>query len=746
MRRGQRDARQLYRAGRHDPAVQHPAGRDRHRRRRRWYLRLPAVRDPRRVRRRLDGRPHARICRQEDREPRSEARGAGDRGAALVHPRLLGAGGGAARRACRPAQQGAARLFGDPLRVQLGDRQQWLRLRWPQRRHAVLQWPARRRDVDRAVLYDRADPGDCRQPRRQEIHAGDRRLVPHHRPAVGRPADRNHPDPWRPHIPSQPRARADRRSSRDDPWPAVLKGTPMSNTKTASIFSADLVGPAIGQSFRKLDPRALIRNPVLFVTATIALLLTILLLLGGEGLSVGFQIQLVVWLWLTVLFGTFAEALAEGRGRAQASSLRAAKSDLTAKLVLPKDSGCEIVPAAKLQRGQVVLVETGDLIPADGEVIEGVASVNEAAITGESAPVIREAGGDRSAVTAGTRVISDQIKVRVTQEPGQGFLDRMIALVEGAERQKTPNEIALTILLVGLTIIFLIAVATIPSFAAYAHGSIPVSELAALLITLIPTTIAALLSAIGIAGMDRLVRFNVLAKSGRAVEAAGDVDVLLLDKTGTITIGDRHASEFRPLRGVGLDDLAEAALLASLADETPEGRSIVVLAQRDHAIETRALPEGAEIIPFTAQTRISGVRLEEALIQKGAVDAVLRANPTAAETAAATELRRITDEIARAGMTPLAVAKDGKLLGVIALKDVIKAGVRERFAELRRMGIRTVMITGDNPLTAASIAAEAGVDDFLAEATPEDKLALIRSEQQGGKLVAMCGDGTNDAS
>ncbi|MGN6279884.1 MAG: potassium-transporting ATPase subunit KdpB [Sphingomonas sp.] len=517
------------------------------------------------------------------------------------------------------------------------------------------------------------------------------------------------------------------------------------STTTTSIFSAELVGPAIGQSFRKLDPRALIRNPVLFVTAVVATLLTLLLLLGGEGLSAGFQVQLVIWLWLTVLFGTFAEALAEGRGRAQASSLRAAKGDLTAKLMLPKEAGCEIVPAAKLQRGQIVLVETGDLIPADGEVIEGVASVNEAAITGESAPVIREAGGDRSAVTAGTRVISDAIKVRVTQEPGQGFLDRMIALVEGAERQKTPNEIALTILLVGLTIIFLIAVATIPGFASYAGGSIPVSELAALLITLIPTTIAALLSAIGIAGMDRLVRFNVLAKSGRAVEAAGDVDVLLLDKTGTITIGDRQASEFRTLRGIDLDDLADAALLASLADETPEGRSIVTLAQRDHAIDTRRLPADAEIIAFTAQTRLSGVRLGETLIQKGAVDAVLRANPGVGETAAATELRRITDEIARAGMTPLAVARDGKLLGVIALKDVIKAGVRERFAELRRMGIRTVMITGDNPLTAASIAAEAGVDDFLAEATPEDKLALIRSEQQGGKLVAMCGDGTNDA-
>ncbi|MGN6620967.1 MAG: potassium-transporting ATPase subunit KdpB [Sphingomonas sp.] len=516
-------------------------------------------------------------------------------------------------------------------------------------------------------------------------------------------------------------------------------------TTTSSIFSAELVMPAIRDAFRKLAPAALVKNPVLFTTAVVALLLTVLLALGGEGLSVGFQAQLVVWLWLTVLFGTFAEALAEGRGRAQASSLRAAKTDLTAKLVLPKGVGCEIIAASQLAKGQVVLVETGDLIPADGEVIEGVASVNEAAITGESAPVIREAGGDRSAVTAGTRVISDQIKVRVTQEPGQGFLDRMIALVEGAERQKTPNEIALTILLVGLTIIFLIAVATIPGFASYASGSIPVSELAALLITLIPTTIAALLSAIGIAGMDRLVRFNVLAKSGRAVEAAGDVDVLLLDKTGTITIGDRHASEFRALNGVGADRLADAAMLASLADETPEGRSIVTLAREAHKLTIQALPAGAEIIPFTAQTRISGVRIGATLIQKGAVDAILRANPGAGETAAATELRRMTDEIARAGMTPLAVARDGRLLGVIALKDIVKAGVRERFAELRRMGIRTVMITGDNPLTAASIAAEAGVDDFLAEATPEDKLALIRKEQQGGKLVAMCGDGTNDA-
>jgi len=517
----------------------------------------------------------------------------------------------------------------------------------------------------------------------------------------------------------------------------------MARTATKSLFTADLIVPAIGDAFKKLNPRDLIRNPVMFTTAVVAVLLTILLAVGSDGLATGFKLQLVVWLWLTVLFGTFAEALAEGRGKAQAASLRATKAELTANRL--KDGRTQQVAASQLRAGDVVLVETGDLIPADGEVIEGVASVNESAITGESAPVIREAGGDRSAVTAGTRVISDQIKVRVTVDPGQGFLDRMIALVEGAERQKTPNEIALTILLVGLTIIFLIAVGTIPGFASYARGSIPVAILAALLITLIPTTIAALLSAIGIAGMDRLVRFNVLAKSGRAVEAAGDVDVLLLDKTGTITIGDRQASEFRAVGGVSQQELAEAALLASLADETPEGRSIVVLAREKFRVAATALPADAEVVPFTAQTRISGVRLDGSLIQKGAVDSVLRANPGLGETASATELRRMTDEIARAGMTPLAVARDGRLLGAVALKDVVKAGIRERFGELRTMGIRTVMITGDNPLTAAAIAAEAGVDDFLAQATPEDKLALIRKEQQGGKLVAMCGDGTNDA-
>jgi K+-transporting ATPase ATPase B chain len=508
-----------------------------------------------------------------------------------------------------------------------------------------------------------------------------------------------------------------------------------------SIFSWELVGPAIADSFRKLDPRKLVHNPVMFTTAVVAMLLTVLLAVGSTVGGIGFQVQLVFWLWLTVLFGNFAEALAEGRGKAQAASLRDTKAHLTAKRL--NGRGVESIPAVQLRAGDIVLVETGDLIPADGDVIEGVASVNEAAITGESAPVIRESGGDRSAVTAGTRVISDWIKVKVTQEPGQGFLDRMIALVEGAERQKTPNEIALTVLLVGLTIIFLIAVATIPGFAAYSEGNVPVPLLVALLVALIPTTIAALLSAIGIAGMDRLVRFNVLAKSGRAVEAAGDVDVLLIDKTGTVTIGDRHATEFRPITGVSHAELAEAAYLASLADETPEGRSIVALAREKYQVPDRPLPESVEVIPFSAQTRLSGIRFGDRLIEKGAVDAILKSSGL--DKAAAQEALSITDEIARSGGTPLAVSRNGKLLGILHLKDILKAGMRERFAELRRMGIRTVMITGDNPVTAASIAAEAGVDDFLAEATPEDKLALIRKEQADGRLIAMAGDGTNDA-
>ncbi|MGI4809071.1 MAG: potassium-transporting ATPase subunit KdpB [Janthinobacterium lividum] len=505
-----------------------------------------------------------------------------------------------------------------------------------------------------------------------------------------------------------------------------------------SIFTAALMLPAAGDAVRKLDPRVLIRNPVMFVTALVATLSTALLIKGivtGTG-HAAFEGQLVFWLWLTVLFGNFAEALAEGRGKAQAASLRSTKADLKAKK-LANGTEWNWVPASELGVGDRVLVAAGDLIPADGEVVDGVASVNEAAITGESAPVIREAGGDRSAVTAGTRVISDQITVQVTAAAGQGFLDRMIALVEGSSRQKTPNEVALTILLAGLTLIFLIAVGTLPAFASYAGGVLAVPVLVALFVTLIPTTISALLSAIGIAGMDRLVRFNVLAKSGRAVEAAGDIDTLLLDKTGTITVGDRQATAFMPVPGVGERELATAARLASLADETPEGRSIVVLAGAGEA-----MPAGAEPIAFTSQTRVSGLQIGDRAIVKGAIESVIK---RVGETGGARDIRAIADEIARAGGTPLAVADGNRLLGVVHLKDIVKAGIRERFGELRRMGIRTVMITGDNPLTAASIAAESGVDDFLAEATPEDKLALIRREQEGGKLVAMCGDGTNDA-
>ncbi|MFI8667793.1 potassium-transporting ATPase subunit KdpB [Qipengyuania sp. NPDC077410] len=505
------------------------------------------------------------------------------------------------------------------------------------------------------------------------------------------------------------------------------------------LFQRELVVPAIRDSFVKLGPRTLVRNPVMFVTGIVAATATVILLRGivsGAG-DIGFQAQLVFWLWLTVLFGNFAEALAEGRGKAQARALRDTKESLVA-LRVGKNGATEKIPATQLRYGDIVLVCEGQQIPADGEVVAGVASVNEAAITGESAPVIREAGGDRSAVTAGTTVISDEIRVKVTAEPGSGFLDRMIALVEGASRQKTPNEIALTILLTGLTLIFLVAVGTLPAFAEFARGAIAVPVLIALFVALIPTTISALLSAIGIAGMDRLIRFNVLAKSGRAVEAAGDVSTLLLDKTGTITIGDRQASEFVALPGVADSDLIAAARLSSLADTTPEGRSIVALAGGGEEA-----PADNKVVAFSAQTRVSGIDLPGRTIRKGAVDAVLNLGSFPDEAVVA--LKKITDKISQAGGTPLAVLENERLLGAIHLKDIIKAGIRERFVELRRMGIRTVMITGDNPLTAAAIAAEAGVDDFLAEATPEDKLAYIRKEQTEGKLVAMCGDGTNDA-
>ena len=517
-----------------------------------------------------------------------------------------------------------------------------------------------------------------------------------------------------------------------------------------TLADPKILGPAILDAFKKLDPRKMARNPVMFTVEVVATLTTVLFIrnifTGGGGLGFAFQINL--WLWFTVLFANFAEAVAEGRGKAQAATLRKAKTDTVAKRLADVSAKkWDTITATQLKKGDLVLVETGDFIPSDGEVIEGVASVNEAAITGESAPVIRESGGDRSAVTGGTQVISDWIKVRITAAQGSTFLDRMIALVEGAERQKTPNEIALNILLAGLSIIFVFSVASIPSFAAYAGGSMSVLVLVALFVTLIPTTIGALLSAIGIAGMDRLVRFNVLAMSGRAVEAAGDVDTLLLDKTGTITLGNRQASEFLPVSGVGERDLADAAQLASLSDETPEGRSIVVLAKEKYAIRGREMaPLHARFIPFSAYTRLSGIDVDGASIRKGAVDAII-ADAKAGVTApnVAREIESIAANVARAGGTPLAVSKDGKLLGVIHLKDIVKGGIRDRFATLRKMGIRTVMITGDNPLTAAAIAAEAGVDDFLAQATPEAKLKLIRDEQAQGKLVAMCGDGTNDA-
>ena len=534
----------------------------------------------------------------------------------------------------------------------------------------------------------------------------------------------------------------------------------------SALSDAKIVLPAIGSAFVKLNPWTLMSNPVMFVLEIVTALTTVILIrdliTGGE--HIGFEFQIILWLWFTVLFANFAEAVAEGRGKAQAESLRRQRTETQAKLVT--DSGnsqsYRLMPSTALKVGNIVLVEAGDIIPSDGEVIEGMASVNEAAITGESAPVIRESGGDRSAVTGGTQVLSDWIRVRITAAPGSTFLDRMIRLVEGAERQKTPNEIALNILLVGLTIIFVFATATIPSYVAYAGGAISVVILVALFVTLIPTTIGALLSAIGIAGMDRLVRFNVLAMSGRAVEAAGDVDTLLLDKTGTITLGNRQATEFKPLHGVTEQELADAAQLASLADETPEGRSIVVLAKEKYGIRGRELAElHANFIPFTAQTRMSGVEVGSSWVRKGAVDAILNYLNTSPATVGAggavqvlrpsvsgetiREVTAIADGIAKSGGTPLAVAKDGKLLGVLHLKDIVKGGIRERFAELRRMGIRTIMITGDNPMTAAAIAAEAGVDDFLAQATPEDKLRLIRDEQSKGKLVAMCGDGTNDA-
>jgi K+-transporting ATPase ATPase B chain len=513
-----------------------------------------------------------------------------------------------------------------------------------------------------------------------------------------------------------------------------------------SLFRRDIVIRALLDSFKKLDPRVQVRNPVMFVVEIGAVITTVtwfIQLFGGKSLGgyepSWFTFTISIWLWLTVIFANMAEAFAEGRGRAQADTLRSMRKETMATM---EDGTTR--PAAELARGDIVVVVAGELIPGDGTVIDGIATVDESAITGESAPVIRESGGDRSAVTGGTRVTSDRIVVEITQEPGKSFLDRMIALVEGAERRKTPNEIALNILLAGLTLIFMIVVATLRPFGLFAHTAISETALIALLVALIPTTIGALLSAIGIAGMDRLVRRNVLALSGRAVEASGDVDVLLLDKTGTITLGNRQASEFIPMPGVAEAELAEAAQLASLADETPEGRSIVVLAKQ-YGIREHDMSSGdATFVPFTAQTRMSGIDWNGQQLRKGAGDSIIAwVRDQGGE--APPELQAQLDRIGREGGTPLAVARDSQILGVVYLKDTIKEGMRERFDQLRAMGIRTVMVTGDNRLTAAKIAEESGVDDFLAEATPEAKLALIKEQQAGGRLVAMTGDGTNDA-
>jgi K+-transporting ATPase ATPase B chain len=521
----------------------------------------------------------------------------------------------------------------------------------------------------------------------------------------------------------------------------------MADRKAPALWNRAIVARASIESFIKLDPRVMIRNPVMFVVEVTSVLVMFTLIrdtLAHRMALAGFEFQIALWLWFTVLFANFAEAMAEGRGKAQAENLRKTRTETMAKLI---QAGGEIkqVPAAQLRRGDVVMVAAGDTIPGDGEVIEGIAAVNEAAITGESAPVIRESGGDRSGVTGGTTVISDWIKVKITANPGETFLDRMIALVEGAQRQKTPNEIALSILLSGLTIVFLLVVVTLYPYGLYGGTKLSLPVLVSLLVCLIPTTIGGLLSAIGIAGMDRLVQHNVLAMSGRSVEAAGDVDTLLLDKTGTITLGNRMAAEFIPVQGVLPNELAEAAQLASLADETPEGRSIVVLAKRDYGLRGRELGEdGATFIPFSAQTRMSGVDIGARRIRKGAADQVAQFVKENHGTPPA-DLKEVVERIARSGGTPLVVADQSKVLGVIYLKDVVKEGIRERFERLRAMGLRTVMITGDNPLTAAAIAKESGVDDFLAEATPETKLRLIREEQNQGKLVAMIGDGTNDA-
>src|ERR1700733_3607794 len=602
--------------------------------------------------------------------------------------------------------------------------------------------------ADRPLFRGDTDPGHRRKSRGKKDRTVIRRHLPGHRPAVCHVAGLHHLDRWSLDILPGPEPGTHSRALTHGRRKGFLR-TPVehsSQSKPKPLADKKIVSRAIVDSFTKLNPRTMVKNPVMFVVEVGAVLTTIELVVDTlrHAGQFSFGLQITLWLWFTVLFANFAEAMAEGRGKAQADTLRKARTLTEAHLLRPNGS-IDVIPSSKLRTGDVVVVVAGEFVPGDGEVIEGVASVDESAITGESAPVIRESGGDRSAVTGGTRVLSDSINVRITSNPGETFLDRMIRLVEGACRQKTPNEIALNILLAGLTIIFLLAVVTLQPFAIYSGAPQSIFVLVSLLVCLIPTTIGGLLSAIGIAGMHRLIQRNVLAMSGRAVEAAGDVDVLLLDKTGTITLGNRQATRLYAAVGVSEEDLANAAQLSSFADETPEGRSIVVLAKERYKLRGRDLStHPATFIPFSAQSRMSGVDMDGREIRKGAPESILQCCANHGNGASA-ELQVCIRDIANAGGTPLLVSENGKVLGAIALTDIVKGGMRERFDQLRAMGIRTMMITGDNPLTAAAIAREAGVDDFLAEAKPEDKMALIKSEQAKGKLVAMTGDGTNDA-
>ena len=714
------------------------------------------------VRRRADGRAHAGVPAQEDHRARDQA-------CLALDPDHAGARAGRDRACDGPVQtQGVhpelrpARAVRGPLRVHVGDQQQRFRLRGDLGQHRLLQHGARLVHARRAIRADHPRDRAGRLAGPPAAGASHCRHPAHPPPAVHRDARRRHRHRGRPHLLPGAGARPDGggpvMSTTTNPADPQDSATPPEGrlpmaaaTPAATRVQGGLLDPrmlltSLPDAARKLDPRVMVRNPVMFVVETGAALSTVLAITDPSL----FGWLVVVWLWLTVVFANLAEAVAEGRGKAQAASLRRAKTETIARR-LRDDGSEESIPGPQLRVGDRVVVEAGETIPGDGDVVEGVASVDESAITGESAPVIRESGGDRSSVTGGTKVLSDRIVVAITAKPGESFIDRMIALVEGASRQKTPNEIALNILLASLTIVFLMATVTLQPFAIYSGAQQSLIVLTALLVCLIPTTIGALLSAIGIAGMDRLVQHNVLAMSGRAVEAAGDVNTLLLDKTGTITLGNRQAAEFLAVDGVAAADLADAAQLSSLADETPEGRSIVVLAKTAYGLRERAQGElrTAHFVPFTAQTRMSGVDLDGGRrIRKGAAAAVMKwvrdndGHPTE-------EVGGIVDAISTAGGTPLVVADctggTARTLGVIHLKDVVKEGMRERFDEMRRMGIRTVMITGDNPLTARSIAEEAGVDDFLAEATPEDKMALIKREQEGGRLVAMTGDGTNDA-